>query len=151
MKAKKLRKSSDKKPTSKQVSFAGNLATGMAKKDAALKAGYSASTAENTKEIEKAIGFQQAQKSILSAMQRQGINDEKVVQRLYAMLMATHKVLSNGKVIEIDNVHPTAVAKALDIIFKLRGDYTIKITSIKNPLEKISVSTLLKNLRQLEV
>ncbi len=113
--------------TTKAQKYLEKRVEGKTKKDAALEAGYSKSTAENAKEkIESTQEFQDARGNLLESMDKAGITNDVIAQRLYLMLMQREQRMYNGKMIVEKEVDVSAANAALDKILRILGSFAPK-------------------------
>ena len=137
-----------KKKTKQIGKYAQELALGATKREAKLAVGLHPETP--TVRLEDNEVFRVAQKSLIRAMEKVGITDELIAKRIHQLLTKKHVVLSWGKKVTVASTDTVAVAKALEHIAKIRGDFEPLEVKHTNPLAGIPIGQLLAALQAQE-
>ena len=135
-----------KEPSERIRKFAYCSACGIPEEDAKVIAGFSPRSSPSS--LKKTRGYDEARKEIIKEINDKGLTADLIAERLKALLLKKDKRLSFGKVKIIDDVDKEATAKGLDMLFKLRGDYSPEKFEDVNPIKNVSITDLLVTLKK---
>ena len=125
--------------------YAEARALGLTQKKSKLAAGIPETTP--VERIESTPIFKKAEKSLVRAMENEGITDKLIAKRIKHLLNKKQIALSFGKKVVLSNIDPVAAGKALDHIAKVRGDYAPLEVDIINPMDGMPVGDLVRLLK----
>jgi Terminase small subunit len=113
--------------TIKEKKIVKGLVSGMTAKDSLISAGYSESTAlARGKDI---IGKERIQRAILQAMAKLGLDEDYLIGK-HKELMDCQKVVPIGAGDYVETVDGQTQVKALELAYKLRGDFSPELHAV---------------------